>query len=96
MRARLAGSFRNGPPAGRASLGLVDGGLEGARVDLEQRLTLLHQVAFAVVLLDQVAGHLRPDDGIDVAVERADPFHVDRHVLLRDGDTGKAVHRCRV
>nr|WP_287665865.1 hypothetical protein [Accumulibacter sp.] len=62
------------------------GGFECAGVDLEERLTFLHQVAFAVVLLDEVAGHLRADDGIDVAVERPDPFHVNRHVLLRDGD----------
>jgi hypothetical protein len=68
---------------GAQSLGFIHGGLEGARVDLEQRLTLLHEVPFAVVLFDQVAGHLRTDDGIDAAVERSDPFHVDRHVPLR-------------
>jgi hypothetical protein len=68
------------------TLGLINGGLESARVDLEQWLALFHQVAFAIVLLDQVTGDLRPDEGIDVAVERADPFHVDRHVALGDGD----------
>jgi hypothetical protein len=53
---------------------LIDGRLEGARVDLEQRLPLLDEVAFAVVLLDQVTRDLRPDRRVDVAVERTDPF----------------------
>jgi hypothetical protein len=61
---------------------LVNCGLERARVDLEQQLALLHQIAFAVVLLDQVAGHLRPDGRVDVAVHRTHPFHVDRHIAL--------------
>jgi hypothetical protein len=74
---------------GTQSLRLFDGSLESARVDLEERLSLLHQLSFAVVLPDQVAGDLRTDDGIDVAVERADPFQVDRYVPLRDGDESR-------
>ena len=80
------GRFETCNLLGTLPLGFVNGGLESARVDFEQRLPLFHQIAFAVVLLDQVTGHLRADDRIDVAVERADPFHVNRHIALRDGN----------
>ena len=42
--------------------------------------------AFAVILADQVAAHLRLDLRVDEAVECADPFIGDRHVGLLDGD----------
>ncbi len=80
------GCFEAGYLLGPQPFGLFNGGLESARIDFEQRLPLFHQIAFAVILFHQVTGHLRADDRIDVAVERADPFHVDRHVALRDGN----------
>ena len=61
---------------------LVGCRLEGPGVDLEQRLAFLNEVTFAVVLPDQVAGHLGADDGIDVAIQCPDPFHMDRYVPL--------------
>ena len=62
--------------------GLVDRGLEGAGIDLEQHLAFAHQVALPVLLAQQVAAHLRPDDRVDRAVEHAHPFAVQGHVPL--------------
>ena len=63
---------------------LVELRLELARVDLEQQLPALHHRPFLVGLGQQVALHLRTDDGVDVAAEGADPLLEDRHVLLHD------------
>ncbi len=68
------------------SFGLLQCGLEGARVDLEEDLALLDDGALAVVLLDEIAGDLRLDVGIDEAVEGADPLVGDGDIGLLDGD----------
>ena len=64
---------------------LVEGRAERARVDAEEQLALLHQRALAVVPGEQVALHLRPDLGVDVALGRPDELAHDAHVALRDG-----------
>jgi hypothetical protein len=71
---------------------LVQLRLELARVDLEEQLTGLDDVALLVVLGQEVALHLRADLGVDEAGRGADPLLVDGHVLLLDlGD--QHVHR---
>jgi len=74
------------------SLGLVDGCLKGPRVDLKERLPLPDGGALGVVLLKQIARHLRLDIRIYHPVQRADPFAVDGNVLLlylHDFDVGR-------
>ncbi len=68
------------------TLRLRQRGLEGTRVDLEEDLAFLYDGAFAVVLLDEVAGDLRLDVGVDEAVERANPFVGDGDIRLLRGD----------
>ena len=46
----------------------------------------LDRRAVLVALALQVAAHARADVGVDVAVERADGFDVERHVAALDGD----------
>ena len=52
--------------------------LERSRIDLEQHLALPDHGAFPIVAFDQIAGHLRPDLRVDVAVQRCDPLARDR------------------
>jgi hypothetical protein len=66
------------------TLCLVESGLKLAGVDLEQHFALANEGALLVDLTQDVAHDLRPDIGVDVAVERADPLLGDRHVLLND------------
>ena len=66
------------------ALSLIQGRLEGARVDLEEDLPCLHEVAFPVVLLDEVSLDLGPYGGVHHSVEGPDPLPVDGHVLLDD------------
>jgi hypothetical protein len=66
------------------ALALLDNGLERPRIDLKKQLPFLYEGAFRVVLLQQVAGHLSLDVGVDESVQRADPFTVDRDILLLD------------
>ena len=66
-------------------LGLVVRRLELAGIDLEESFPGLDEIALLVVPAEDVALDLRPDLGVDEAVERADPFPVDGHVFLRDG-----------
>ena len=62
--------------------GLIEHRLKRPRIDLKQQLSFLDERAFGVVLREQIAGHLRLDLGVDHPVERADPFAVDRNILL--------------
>jgi hypothetical protein len=64
---------------------LVVGGLELARVDLEEEMTRLHDAAVPVVLREHVARHLGPDLRGDVTVDGTYPFRVGRDVALLDG-----------
>src|SRR5208337_5012805 len=54
------------------------------RVDLEQDLSLLHQITFLIVLPDQVARDLCPYSGVDHAVGSADPLVLYWDVFLND------------
>ena len=76
------------------AFGLFQRGLEGTRVDLEEDLALLNDGALAVVLLEEVAGDLRLDVRVDVAVQSADPFVGDGDIGLLDGDDvdGQGAH----
>ena len=65
---------------GQLAFGLVERGLEGTRIDLEQDLALGHLGAFPIILFDQVAVGLGLDLRVDIAVERADPLIGDGHV----------------
>ena len=67
---------------GQAALGLVERRLQRPRVDVEQIVALVHEVAFVVVVRQEVAGDLGPDLRVNVAVEGADPVPVDGHVAL--------------
>ena len=62
--------------------GFVERGLEGPRIDLEQRVAGLDVLAFLEGDLDDLAVDARLDDGHVVGLHRADAAHVDRHVLL--------------
>ena len=80
-------------------LRLGEGGPELARVDLEQAVAPPDELAILVELPHQVALDLGPDVGVHRAVQRADPFAHDRHVLLDDGrdeDVGRRRGRRRL
>src|SRR3984957_12461595 len=62
--------------------GFVEGGLEGARVDLEQRVARLHVLAFLKGHLDDLAVDAGLDDGRVERLNRADAAHVERNILL--------------
>ena len=75
----------------QVELGLVEigpdpvaGRLEGARVDLEQKLALSDRRPVGVGLAQHVAGDLGPDLGVDEAVRRPDPLLQDPLVALDD------------
>ena len=68
------------------TLGLLEDGLEGAGIDLEEDLALLDGGAFLVELANEVAGDLRLDLGVGVAVEGTDPVAGERDIFLLDGD----------
>jgi len=63
-------------------LGLVKPRLERPGVDLKQELALLDERTLLISLLQQVACDLCPDVGIGEAIERANPFSIDRNILL--------------
>ena len=71
---------------GEARLRLAERRFERPAIDLEQQLALPDERAFPIGAAHQVAGHLRPDLGVDEAVERGDPFTGNRDALRRDGD----------
>jgi len=68
----------------QGGLGLLQGGLERPRIDLEERLPPLDEIALFVVLLDEVALDLRTNRGIHHAIRRGDPLGVHRDVSLVD------------
>ena len=70
---------------GQLPLSLLQGRFERTWIDLEKHLTLVNHGTFLVVLLRQVAGHLRLDLSVHVAVEGRDAFGIKRNVLLYDG-----------
>ena len=58
------------------ALRLVQRRLKRARIDLKQQLALSDEGAFGVGLLDEVAGDLGLDVGVDESIESADPLPV--------------------
>ena len=60
--------------------------LERPAIDLEEHLALAHHRAFVVVALEQIAGHLRANLRVDVAVERRNPFARQRDPFGCDRD----------
>ena len=81
------------------SFSLAQRRLKRPWIDLKEHLALLNEGAFLVGLGEQIAGHLRFDVRIDHSVQGADPFAVDRNILLLDpGDLnvgGVSRPRCR-
>ena len=63
---------------------LLQCGFKWTRIYLEQYVALVDDGAFRVVLLHQVAGYLRLNLCVHVAVERCDAFRVQRDILLDD------------
>jgi hypothetical protein len=80
----VLGSARLCHVLGELSLGLVEHGLKRAHVDLEQDLTFADERAFFIRLADDVSRDLWPDIGVDVAIQRRDPFAVYRDIPLHD------------
>ena len=68
-------------------LGLIERGLEQARIDLGQHVALLDVLALGEQHLLQLAVDLRVDADGERGLHRAEPGQVDRHVLpADDGD----------
>jgi hypothetical protein len=65
-------------------LGLIERGLEQARIDLGQHVALFHMLAFREQHLLQLAVDLRMDRDGERRLHRAEPGQVDRHVLPAD------------
>ena len=53
---------------------------------MKEQLALLYESAFFVRLLEKIARYLRLDVGVDESVQSADPFAVNRDILLLDFD----------
>ena len=70
--------------ADEIGLGLLQRRLERPRIDHEELVALLDDVAFVEERLLQLAGDLRADRNGGVRLDVADGRDVDRHVLLRD------------
>ena len=67
---------------GKLGFGLIQHGLKRTGINLKQHIALVNQGTFAIVLLNEVPRHLGLDLGVDVAVQRRDPFAVEGDVLL--------------
>ena len=65
-----------------SACGVFERGLILPRVEFEQQLALLHEVAVLVILLQQVTLHLGRDVGVHRAVELRHPLLENRDVLL--------------
>src|SRR5262249_28784526 len=77
-------------------LGLREGRLEGAGIDGEKGISLLHVVAFLEVHLLELATHLGLDGDDRVRLNRSDRLDLDRHrLLLDDGDADRNGRRLR-
>ena len=70
--------------SGEFSLCLVKGCLKGTRIDFKQELTCFNNIAFFIILPDQVARDLSPDGGIDKPVGGTDPLVDDRYIFLNN------------
>ena len=76
-------------------LGLVERGLEQARVDLGQHVALLDVLAFGEQHLLQLAVDLRMDADGERRLHGAEPGQIDRHVLpADDGDAHRHARSC--
>ena len=73
---------------GEPGLRLAERGLERPPIDLEEHLALPDERAFPIRPAHQVAGDLRPDLRVDVAVERGDPLAGHGDLLRRQGHEG--------
>ena len=60
--------------------------LKRSRINLKQELTLLNKRALLEILPQQVTSYLRFNFRVNHSVSSANPFFVDRHVLLFDGN----------
>jgi hypothetical protein len=58
----------------QVGFGLFQRRFETTRVDLEEEITSVDELAFLVIFRNQTAGNLRPDISVDRAVQRANPF----------------------
>jgi len=59
---------------GKPCLCLRKSGIECPRIDFEQELALVYDRAFFIGAANEVAGYLRANLRVDVAVERRDPL----------------------
>ena len=66
------------------SFGLVKHGVEWTRIDLKQELAFFDKCPFAIILANQVTGHLRLNLRIDVPVESSYPLALEGHIFLED------------
>src|ERR1035438_4678260 len=66
-------------------LGLLELGLELARIDLEQELALRDEAPLLVDAPQEISLHVRADVRVDVALRRADPLPENRLVALDRG-----------
>ncbi len=71
---------------GKPRLGLREGGIECPRIDFEQELALVHDRTFFIDAANQIAGYLRANLRVDVAVERRDPLARQADPLGRQDD----------
>ena len=83
------GLLKCGPGLLHAPFGLVQDRLRVGKgrlvlppIDLKEHLSLADEIAFLVVLFDQISRDLSPEDRVDSAVQGPDPLAVDRHVFL--------------
>ena len=86
-----------GDGLGKLSLRLIEDGLKGSRIDFEEDVAFANHRAFPVILFHDVAGDLRLDLRVYVAVESGYPIPVDGNFFLRDVDDfdfGRWWRRC--
>src|SRR5258708_25776982 len=68
------------------TVGLVQGGFELSRIDLEEGVPGVDKLPFLVDLPQQVAFHLGAYNGVHRAVQGTDPLADHGNVLLDNGD----------
>ena len=67
---------------GQLGIRLVEEGLERAWIDLKKNLPLADERTFFVRLPNDVSCHLGLNLRVDIAVERGNPFAVNRNIFL--------------